>query len=56
VRELEDLPNQISFFQEQIDEMKSGKLTDTTETLIHRYEKMKADKEERLAKLKSITE
>ena len=48
--------NDISFFQKEIDEMKKGEMTDTVKNLIPRYEKMKAEKEARLAELKSITE
>lgn len=55
-RELVDLPHDISFFQKEIDEMKKGEMTDTVKNLIPRYEKMKAEKEARLAELKSITE
>lgn len=53
-RELVSLPNEISHFQEQLDEMKNGEINDSVKNLIQRYEEMKADKEERLAKLKSI--
>jgi len=55
-RELAGLPHEISFFQKQIEEMKKEEMTDSIKTLIQRYEKMKADKEARLAELKSITE